>query len=633
MRVIEADIRGGGGAQKKTVAGDEASVRENFRPAAHDNSMSWRIDADTFLYCRIADMRRVAPDRLLLLVTGVWAKWPIMIDADSGSIVWTKQIFRCEDGFVNDRCFDAAVACLGVHRDTLLLRVDGNAGSRLLALETGTGNVRWSVDQKKSGALHAIPVPEAGVLLAVRQEERRSTVTALDLSTGAAVWKTETDYARGTEEPPVPTVSENGVWLFLDGIAKLSPKTGKTLWRRPDILAGRQAPTVRLENGRLYLIDQSNTLHVLDAESGETAASAKQRDSAVYTNIFPAGDRVYLRGVEKGISGAPRFFVAAVRETDGKELWADTDKEPSVSGLIDENGSVFFATPFTVVSLDRVTGKRRFAVRATGVGRNFPARIESYGDRIVFVGELVVAAYDAKTGAPIYRHVFEPLNQTAQTDALDWAIEKSREFLSRWSGPFSGSGWNVSNAGLSNFFFQQSRASQEMATTSSKQASEYRSKALSNPVAAGADSYALKSDVARLQAKMERGFSSAQFSIGVAFSTLENIQKAIAQFTGPEQARLMRLLNTRRLLFTAYTAAQQGDYVHRATPRDGAVGMTIVHLPTGRAEYTRLTSGYEEVGLLGLVDFERRVVYHPGAERGKWGANGYFAARPANIPK
>jgi outer membrane protein assembly factor BamB len=613
----------------------EAVAKSNtdFTPSPHDNSVRWRVYASTLKSNDLTGLRLVALDKLLVSIDGAN---PCLLNADKGTLLWELKTLRYDESeFGTSRenrklppVKYPSYAFIMAYKDMLLFRADGDKSSKILAVETATGNKRWSVELEKSGELLFIPYPASDVLVAVQQDKRRATLTTFNISTGAVVWKSDTRYGSGTEQPPVPTTDDKALWLFYDGVVKVAAENGKRQWHRTDILAGEQSPPMQLDQARLYVLDGKNTLHILDSRSGKTLASGKQREDAVYTNIFPIGDRVYLRGVEKEKSGEPRFFVAAVRSTDAKELWMDTDRDPSVSNLIDENRTLYFSTPFTVMALDRETGSRRFAVRASDVGKSFPVQIRKYGDKVVYIGELVIAAFDAKTGAKVYRHGFDPINQTAHMDALNQVIESKQKFLSWFTGPWSD--LDLKSLGMSEFFFQQAAYSQNQSNYAWQEASKYgRTYEITGDSLA-----ATRSSIKAHESVIDSSFSRAQFSAGMAFMTVENVQRGIAEATAADRKKLRELLRIRKLLYAAYVVTQQGDYVYRPTKEADAVGISLIHLPTGRASYTDLTPEYDLIGVFSLVDLNKGLVYHPQASVEKKGfIDTNFVARPVKVPK
>ena len=615
-----------------TAAEQEALAKTEFLPAPHDKSVNWMFRANILTDYSPQDIKLVAPNRLLLVLASGWARSPLLIDTKAGAILWLKSLLECDDSIVNNRYCQVETAFIAVFHDMLLVRIQGDGGTKLVALDMATGNKRWSTDLPKAGEIHLLTVPSAEALLVIQQLKQQATLTFLNFSTGAVIWRSEVGYANGTIEPPPPVNSGESFWHFYDGVSKQSALDGKVAWHRQDILAGKQAPPMQLDKGRLSVLDGKNRLHILDADSGKTLASAAQHDNVVYTNIFPLGDRVYLRGMRKEPSGQPLFFTAAVRSSDGKELWIDYDKDPSVSNLIDEDGKVYFSTPFTLIALDRQTGARRFAVKASEIGKSFPVTIKKYGDKIVYIGELVIAAYNAKTGKEIYWHGFDPINQTAHMDALNDAIEHTQEYLSHFSGPLSGI--DLKEANMSNFFFQQSVHSQNQSNYAAQQAAQYaRTYEMTGDQLA-----ASRSSIKMNESLIASSFGNAQFSMGMAFMTMENIQSSIAAASALDQVRLEKLLRMRKVLYQSYVGTQRGDYVYRTTKESGMVGISVIHLPSGRMQHTPLTPEYKEVGIYSLVDFENAVVYYGGVlqtekKEGYFAfEKGYFISRPVKLP-
>jgi hypothetical protein len=283
-----------------------------------------------------------------------------------------------------------------------------------------------------------------------------------------------------------------------------------------------------------------------------------------------------------------------------------------------------------VIALDRETGVRRFAARASDVGRTFPVQIRKYGNRIVYIGELVIAAFDAKTGAKIYRHGLDPVNQLAHMDALNESIESTTNFLSWFTGPLSG--WDLKGANQSSLIFDQARVSQDQSRYHAQESARLRHESTSW----GNKDAAYKSDIEYQRSKIDSAMADAQFSMGMAFVTVSNMQQGIAAVTGPDRARLEMLLRIRKLLYAANVPAHQGDYVFRTTresAESGDVSIAVIHLPTGNAKSTKLSgASCKDLGLFSLVDIERGIIYYPGClTKPKNGS--YFIASPVAIPK
>jgi outer membrane protein assembly factor BamB len=650
LAVLLGGCASSGKASRESItnAKVEANAIDLFRFVPHDKSVNWQIEAPvvTAIYNNPQDMKLIAPNRLLLIMDAGWARCPFMIDTDNGVLLWVKSLVECSDSIVNNRYCQVETAGIAVHQDMLLVRIQGDGGTRIVALAMATGEKRWSIDLPRRGEIKLFTSTADELLAAVQQDRQQAIITVLNLSSGALLWRKEIHYGSGAAEPPFPVIIGNDIWQHYDGVARVFSLDGKTVWHRKDILAGTQNPPLQLENDRLYLLDGKNKLYVLDAGTGKTIASAVQRNNVVYTNIYPIGDRIYLRGVEKDNAGSARFFVAAVRDSDGKEVWIDYDIDPSVSNLIDEDGKLYFSTPYTLIALDREAGTRLFNAKASEIGKSFPVQIKKYGDRLVYIGELVIAAYNTRTGAEVYRHGFDPVNQTLHMDALNDAIESTRKYLSYFSGPFSG--MDLKDANFSNFFFQQARESQNQSNALAAEASRHARIANRTGSSLEASRYEIK----LMQSGISGAFSNAQFSMGMAFMTVENIQRSLAEASAPDRIRLEKLLRMRKLLYRALVGTRQGDYVYRPINEAGTVGISVIHLPSGMMKHTPLTPEKDEVGIYSLVDFEKEVVYHSRIQKSKkeivedsiiekgkkirYSINddkGFFVSSPIAIPK
>ena len=116
--------------------------------------------------------------------------------------------------------------------------------------------------------------------------------------------------------------------------------------------------------------------------------------------------------------------------------------------------------------------------------------------------------------------------------------------------------------------------------------------------------------------------------------TVENIQQQMAKVTAPERARLQELMHMRRFLYAAYVVTQQGDYVYRPSRKADKVGISVIHLPTGRTSYTDLEGVPPSFlgGIFCLLDYDQGTVYHPAFFM-QPKKDHYLVAQPISIPK
>jgi hypothetical protein len=178
--------------------------------------------------------------------------------------------------------------------------------------------------------------------------------------------------------------------------------------------------------------------------------------------------------------------------------------------------------------------------------------------------------------------------------------------------------WFGGASGAADAFSRQSEISQNLSNQYTKQANHYawRSNATYN-MSAESDSW--KSANLRNQATIDSAFAGiqAQLSFFFAMEGMKNsmLSRAIAR----DQAEVTRLHRIRQSIMAAYTTAEGGEYAYRPHLEGDSVGVTMVHLPTGRSNFTHLTPAakgadayWNDRNMWNLIDPEKGLVYHHG---------------------
>lgn len=578
---------------------ERIKARNAWMPVVEERPARWKIQISGN---SIRDMRFISPNKLLV---SYQFDNPVIIDTAKGRGLWK---FK-PDGWTRS---DYSIV-IGFN-DLILIRGDGNKDTVLAAIDPKSGKQLWFVSFKnKKKSFQFVPVPAAEIILVMELMKKQVKLTAYQLFTGKTRWKKQYKIGK-SGYPSLPYVKSGEIWCFYRGVRKIVAGTGETRWKRSDIVLDNQAPPPIIEEKSLYLIDKKKVLSVLDADNGETKSSITLDQTVRYTNIYPHGHRIYVRGEGIGKSETAKYKMIAVEKKGKRTIWSYAGKEPSVSNLIENNSRLYFSTPSTVICLDKDTGKQLFASSASQAGQTFPVRIMRFKDRIVYIGELIIAAFDPKTGKKIYSHGMTPVSQKDHLDALDNYIS----VLQTRIGKLTKAMWFSGSSGAATYFDRQAEISQNLSNRYSRQAQFYRGQSgYAYNLSASSDYW--KSARLQNQAQIESAFSDAFAQLGFFFAMQEMTNSMLSASVAKDQADIRVMQYTRRTILAAYSAGLEGDYVFRPHREDEFLGIYLIHLPTGKAKFIKLSpvtrgkdASWNERGIWNLVDFKNAIIYHHG---------------------
>lgn len=615
--------------EQKPVLTNEANIRAE---AARNAPPAWKLPLGSG---HIDDMAVTAPGRILMTIrkaaTLPGGQHMMLVDMASGKQVWR---YDAKQGKGEYR----RILTLA---DIILYRIDDENGKNatLVALDPANGTERWTL-KLDGGAVTFQPLLVDGLILAIRRDKEDVTATAYKLSSGQKGWERKFALPAGdTGMPPAPLATVDGMWVFHGGVEKIATRTGETVWSRDDLAPGSSA-SPRLAGDSLYLMDKDKALHRLAAASGKSLwrSAAPVGENAV-TNIYPSGDRIYLRGMNPPDTVAAKPLVA-VSTRDGKPLWRHDSKGFVVSNLIESDGRLYYATPSHLGALDLATGRPVFSTEITNSGRTFPVQIRRFDGKVVFLGELIVAAVDAKSGKIAYSHGFDPVDDFASLNNIESTIRNNTR------GGAGGAGSAYSD--ISAYAAANATLYQEQSRHYANIASQQRSLALRGDSMAG-----IRASGAQVQADINAEFSRiesniAMMSAGLALGQALAHGRWNADFAG--EVRRQEYL--RRAITSNYPIMEQGKYVYRPI-RDARsrteqfAGLAVIHMPTGKIAQTSLSAQHFIYGLWNLVDIEKGIAYHNGigldpaayeydGQTGRFLVdylNTFLIAQPVTIPK
>ena len=547
----------------------------------------WQIPLGPAL---IEDMVSLGPDRLLVGLRKDFPGLPnldyMLVDTAKGEVLWRFSRDKIKGEYDN----------LLVLQDLLLFRVDGKKSATLLALDTGTGKQRWAVSKNGEDILF-IPLLAVGAALSVNPGPGSVELASLDLETGQEVWKRSVVAANGSDLPQPLPVGED-VLVFYGHLERLSSKDGRVLYAKPEVRFDAASPPPQLDGDTLWVIDSDNRLSALSAASGEARWTVPLPARDVYTQIYPLDGHLYLRGLDASNS----HQITRLDPENGRVLWAHRCREASVSNLIESDGILYFGTPSLLVAVGADDGKELFSVQVTTTGRAFPIRLRKIGDRIVTIGELVVAAFDAKTGKVVYKQGMTPGSEELHLNGLDAAAPnlKDAQQEARKAGPGDKEAGRMISLATA-----ESRRYQNMARA-------YSARSYS----AGSSGDVLGNTLNSAKASFAQREAAFQATMAAALS-ITHLAMMYRQFL---YARSIKTFIERQSLFrksilASCAQAETEEFVYRPDlayrdPMDTFSALAVVHLPTGKRSQTMLSPHYLSYGLWQVVDFEKGVVYH-----------------------
>lgn len=526
----------------------------------------------------------------------------ILVDTRTGDVAW-----RYTPGEERSGSFQSVLLL----RERILLQFNEGGTSTLVALDAETGLPTWEITTRAPE--HAfLPIPGAGVLAVIELEPDAARIEAVRLTDGEHAWRRRYAGSGYQGGAPFPVVTLDGLFTFYQGTERIDGRDGSAVWRREKVVLDRNSPPPQVEGESLYLLDVGGLLHRLSTEEGRAVWVHRMAYEALeINNIHPAESRVYVRGAYG--SDVPKPHVTrAFRKSDGEPLWEYDAREPLVSNMIEHDGRVYAATPTSVVALDTTNGGRYFAASVTNSGRTYPVHLRHFDDRVVFIGELIVSAVNARTGREIYTHGFDPVETGISLTTLDAHIEKLEE-RSREEGD---SGLSDDLLDWSEFALEEARQYQNLSNQYSQIASQKWSEYMYYGDGLSADMAYYDSMAARSQATINNAFAEAQSTIAMHMAVQGLNQKLIEAGRAMARERLLAQQRFRRsAILTAYTQMESREYAYRPnldydSPTDQFLRLSIIHLPTGRIRHTTLAPPHGPFGLWSVVDFGKGLAYH-----------------------
>lgn len=300
-----------------------------------------------------------------------------------GELLWSRSLTKEYGPFANKFGLSASPV---LTEDAMIVLVDDEGPSYLLALDKQTGKTRWKTDRSSrvSWSSPALVPVEGGQQIVISSA---GSVDGYDPATGKLLWSLD-DVGGNTACTPLPYATGK----FLVGAsagreaerAENAKKSNlalsinvsegkaepKVLWRNEQASPSFGSPMVHA--GHAYWVNRQGVVYCLDVETGEARYTERTKQS-VWATPLGLGDRVYLfgkDGLTTVLAAGPKFEVLAENQ-----LWepgslkadparaASEDTAERKAGAANFSGGTQYGIAAVNGSLLIRTGSKLFCIR------------------------------------------------------------------------------------------------------------------------------------------------------------------------------------------------------------------------------------------------------------------------------
>jgi outer membrane protein assembly factor BamB len=300
----------------------------------------------------------VDTDRLLVgtVESGAYLGVPdfreiVLYDAKSGGEIWRAERPKIRNGFYS------VLATAPV----LILEGRGTDSSLLLAYDMQTGKKLW---ERKQSDVFKASVTENALLVAVFEPGQWS-VASLDLESGAPLWSRVVATAKSDKTPCEVFFAGKDLVLVSEKIHTLHVDSGVAGWsaRLPWDNFNYLSISERADG---YLVAGAEGAALYERASGKLLWSRDSGKSPIRLISF-GGDNLYLVHIRGALLGKSLAGVEGQTEIEcidlkkRRNLWRYSLGSEIVSPLVQQGGTLFFATTELFIGLKAKNGRKLFA--------------------------------------------------------------------------------------------------------------------------------------------------------------------------------------------------------------------------------------------------------------------------------
>ncbi|MEM1338215.1 MAG: PQQ-binding-like beta-propeller repeat protein [Bacteroidota bacterium] len=507
----------------------------------------------------------------------------MLVDTEKGEVLWK---YPCES-----REYHLFL----ISEKHVILQEKTKKKTRLIALDLPTGQQSWEIDLGTKEVIHT-PVPDTGIL-SYTPTKKGLSITYFNLDSGKELWSSFMNPSN--TRPAFIKIRDGKAFVFSEQINVLDIQSGQEVYRIDQLSIQTLDPILpAFDDQSFYVTDDYGKLFCFDLKEGRENWQMTLPTQCTITTITPLDAHLILSGTtDKG-----NFEILSIAKKNIRESWVVPTKEAVTSNFLHDGEQLFFANASTLYSVNIDTGDLLFNRSVTTSGRSFPIALRKIGKNVVHIGELVVAAFNAKEGTLIYKRGFSPIALDLHFNGLDAALPSLEQRLS--------SQQQYTNSGAGQMASRESAYYQKMANESY---SNYLKLRQSNQ--SGSQ---MRANMERSRSRIYSSMSRAQSGIAVGLSILE-LSNALTNYIAQRttESQLKRQLYYRSSILKVYAGALHSDYVFRPNleylSRDNQfVTVDVVALSDGKVEQYYMSPQYLDFGLWNVIDFEKRMLYHHG---------------------
>ncbi|VAW93948.1 hypothetical protein MNBD_GAMMA23-1080 [hydrothermal vent metagenome] len=529
-----------------------------------------------------------------------------LIDLAKGEMLWSRSVTEDEKD----------ISIIAISKKYILIRTDSENTTNLITLKLRSGQPVWQKEIPATGRVMVQQMDSNHVVLATANNSKVE-YQYINISTGDKLWLYRTTKTGAAITKLIS--HKKGIVVPANQLAYLDAKTGRVLWKVKIKYNNNTAPPV-LWNNDLYIVDVNNKLNRVNLAKGKYIWSHKNPNRYLIMAVDVGKKQVFLRGLENGTVGQESVVIMLDKKR-GRLKWRQTvnDKLPLISNLVDYKNHVYVGSPTTLYALEKSTGDIKFSKLVSKSQLSlYPLMLRRFDKKIVFIGELTVAAYHATTGKKYYRRGLTGINPAADLSALEISIKRlTKKRKEQRNKPMES---RVCS------FCQMSAASQTRADAIYRNPERF--------TAGERSSWRINVSFSRMYAAMGVYESALNFSQKVYEGLISQMDK--------ENLARHKLIRT--TILGAYPAMITEKYVYRPTrsldlidPDAGEfMQITAINLETGKKSKTSMSVPYKDYGLWVYVDEKRKIAYQQSigfSHNADKPLMSYLIAKPVVLPR